>query len=103
VAHVEHDTDDLKTELAQIRHVEVSEELAKLKKQPQKENPTAATYCLDERERRRQERIQRFLAVNEAEGPKPRGAAPQPQPMNPIPTSPAVSQGASEEEEEEVK
>jgi hypothetical protein len=99
--HVDHDTEDLQRELGQIRHVEVAAELTRLKEHPQNEHPAAATYCLDERERRRQARIQRFLAVNDADAPKPRGAPPQPQPLNPRPTSPVISSDETGEEDEE--
>lgn len=84
------DTQQLQRELAAIQQIEVNSELESLKQNPQKEHPTAAAYQMDERERKRQARIQRFLALSD-EAPKPRGPAPQPQPMHVMTTSPAPS------------
>lgn len=87
---VEKDTEQLERELAEIKQIELNAELKSLKEEPQKEHPTAAAYCMDERERKRQARIQRFLALND-EAPKPRGPAPKPQPMH-LMTSPVASE-----------
>ena len=84
------DTQQLQKELAAIQQIEVNSELESLKENPQKEHSTAAAYQMDERERKRQARIQRFLALSD-EAPKPRGPAPQPQPMHVMTTSPAPS------------
>lgn len=87
---VEKDTEQLEKELAEIKQIELNAELKSLKEQPQKEHPIAAAYLMDEREKKRQARIQRFLALND-EAPKPRGPAPKPQPMH-LMTSPVASE-----------
>lgn len=89
---VQKDTANLAKELQEIHQEEVDEQLTAIKKQPQNELVSAATYNLEARDQKKQARIQRFLAFND-EAPEPRGEAPQPYPQfeRPITTSPVQS------------
>jgi hypothetical protein len=80
----------LKKELEMIRKIEKDEELDLIVNEPQKECQISSLYRMEEREAVRQARIQRFLAYKD-DVPKPRGRAPEPQPLHMIMTSPIVS------------
>lgn len=81
---VSKDTENLAKELKEIHQEEVDEQLTAIKVHPSKELVSAATYNLEDRDKKMQARIQRFLAFND-EAPEPRGEAPQPYPQHPQP------------------
>lgn len=95
---VQKDSQRLAKELQEIHQEEVDEQLTAIKKQPQNELISAATYNLEARDQRKQARIQRFLAFND-EAPEPRGEAPQPYPQfeRPITTSPVQSSDSEDD------
>jgi hypothetical protein len=94
-----HDNESLAKELDAIRKIEVGDELARHRENPQKEHPSAPTYSLDEREKARQARMERFLILAD-EAPKPRGQVPQPQPLHQVLPSPTPSSEDPSEEED---
>ncbi|KAH0788786.1 hypothetical protein GPJ56_007468 [Histomonas meleagridis] len=79
--NAEKDAAKLEKELEMIKQIEINENLEQLNAAPQKKLPAALTYNIDDRNKKRQERIQRFLVFND-EAPKPKGPPPQPQPMS---------------------
>ena len=95
---IEKDTANLAKELQQIHQTEVDEHLDAIKKHPQRELIAGTTYNLDDRDAKMQARIQRFLAFND-DAPKPRGPAPQPQPLHMMTTSPMQS---SDDDDDDV-
>ncbi|OHT11646.1 hypothetical protein TRFO_03849 [Tritrichomonas foetus] len=95
---IEKDTENLAKELQAIHQTEVDEQLDAIKKHPQRELIAGTTYNLVDRDAKKQARIQRFLAFND-DAPKPRGPAPQPQPLHMIPTSPVQSDDEIDEDD----
>jgi hypothetical protein len=86
----EKDEEVLGKELEMIRKIEKEEELELIVNEPQKELGAASLYRTEEREAMKEARMRRFLVYKD-EIPRPRGRAPEPQPLHMIMTSPIVS------------
>jgi hypothetical protein len=95
-----HEVESLAHELDAIRELEFADEMDKLKQKPQISHPSVQTYLVDDRERARQARMERFMTLAE-DAPKPRAHAPQPQRPHELFPSPVASREPAIEEEEE--